>query len=197
MVKNNKPKVLIENTQKLIQGEQELYEYIRNIKEKTLKINYEVGTDNLTEKLKTLSIPVEKFEEKTLSNQKLPLDHVEKSDAERMNLKDEIQSELRLIEKIDKINKAKLYIPKPSTPLSHIRSPVKPKEEISNPFITHFSNQDKNQVLMKRAPQLKEWQTLTGEGEYDHTSFIKTIGKLQEDDAIPHELMTARLHSLF
>ncbi|MBW0562380.1 hypothetical protein O181_102095 [Austropuccinia psidii MF-1] len=115
-----------------------------------------------------------------------------------MNLKDEIQSEIRLVtEKVDKINEASLNIPKLSTPFSHIRSPVKPKEEINNPFITDLSNQQNYQVLMKEEPQLKEWPTFTGEGEYDHMSFIRTIDMLQEDYAIPDKLITARLHSLF
>ncbi|MBW0539255.1 hypothetical protein O181_078970 [Austropuccinia psidii MF-1] len=84
-----------------------------------------------------------------------------------------------------------------STPFSHIRSPVKPKEEIKNPFITDLSHQDNNQVSMKEAPQSKEWPTFTGEGEYDHMSFFKTIDMLQEDYAIPDKLITAILHSLF
>ncbi|MBW0587060.1 hypothetical protein O181_126775 [Austropuccinia psidii MF-1] len=198
MIENNKPKVLIDNTQKLIQGQQELYKYISDIKEKTLTINYDVSIDNLTEKLNKLSISVETFEEKTSSHQKLLLDHVEKSDEARMHLKDDIQSEIRLItDKMDKINEANSNMPKLSTPFSHIRSPVKPKEELTNPFITDLSHQDNNQVLMKEAPQLKEWPTFTGEGEYDHMSFIKTIDMLQEDYAIPDELITARLHSLF
>ncbi|MBW0520249.1 hypothetical protein O181_059964 [Austropuccinia psidii MF-1] len=88
-------------------------------------------------------------------------------------------------------------MPKSSTPLSHIRSPVKPKDELTNPLITDLSHQDNNQVLMKEAPQLKEWPTFTGEGEYDHMSFIKTIYMLQEDYAIPDELITSRLHCLF
>ncbi|MBW0516887.1 hypothetical protein O181_056602 [Austropuccinia psidii MF-1] len=50
---------------------------------------------------------------------------------------------------------------------------------------------------MKEAPQLKEWPTLIGEGEYDHMSSIKTIDILQEDYSIPDELITARLHLLF
>ncbi|MBW0567729.1 hypothetical protein O181_107444 [Austropuccinia psidii MF-1] len=50
---------------------------------------------------------------------------------------------------------------------------------------------------MKEAPQLKEWPTFTGEGEYDHISFIKTIEMLQEDYALPDELITAILQSLF
>ncbi|MBW0536792.1 hypothetical protein O181_076507 [Austropuccinia psidii MF-1] len=59
-------------------------------------------------------------------------------------------------------------MPKLSTPFSHIRSPVKPKEEITNPFIIDLSHQENNQVLMKEVPQLKEWPTFPGEGEYDH-----------------------------
>ncbi|MBW0589489.1 hypothetical protein O181_129204, partial [Austropuccinia psidii MF-1] len=50
---------------------------------------------------------------------------------------------------------------------------------------------------MKEAPQLKEWPTFTGEGEYDHMSFIKTIDMIQEDYAIADELITAKLHSFF
>ncbi|MBW0504899.1 hypothetical protein O181_044614 [Austropuccinia psidii MF-1] len=50
-----------------------------------------------------------------------------------------------------------------STPFSHIRSPVKPKEEIKIPFITDLSHQDNNQVLMKEAPQLEEWTIFTGD----------------------------------
>ncbi|MBW0587107.1 hypothetical protein O181_126822 [Austropuccinia psidii MF-1] len=115
-----------------------------------------------------------------------------------MNLKDDIQNQMRLItEKMDKMNEANLNIPKFSTPFSHIRSPVIPKEESTNPFITDLSQQENNPVLTKEAPQLKEWPIFTGEGEYDHMSFIKTIKILQEDYAIPYELITARSHSLF
>ncbi|MBW0512576.1 hypothetical protein O181_052291 [Austropuccinia psidii MF-1] len=179
IVENNKPKVFIDNTQKLIQGQQELYKYIKDIKDKTLTINYDMSIHNLTEKLNKLN-------------------HVERSDEARTNLKDDIESEIRLItEKMDKMNEASLNMPKLSTPFSHIRSPVKPKEEITNTFITDLIHQDNNQVLMKKAPQLKEWTTSTGKGEYDHMSFIKTIDMLQEDYAIPDELITARLHSLF
>ncbi|MBW0556459.1 hypothetical protein O181_096174 [Austropuccinia psidii MF-1] len=88
-------------------------------------------------------------------------------------------------------------MPKLSTPFSHIRSPVKPKEEITNPFIKDFSHQDSNKVLFKEAAQSKKWPTFTGEGEYDHMSFIKTIDILQEEYSILDELITARLHSLF
>ncbi|MBW0506796.1 hypothetical protein O181_046511 [Austropuccinia psidii MF-1] len=65
IVENNKPKVSIDNTQKLIQGQQQLYKYIKDIKHKTLTITYDMSNDNLTEKLNNLSISVERFEEKT------------------------------------------------------------------------------------------------------------------------------------
>ncbi|MBW0565221.1 hypothetical protein O181_104936 [Austropuccinia psidii MF-1] len=114
-----------------------------------------------------------------------------------MHLKYDIQNEITLItEKMDKINEANLNIPKLSTPFSHIRSPIKPKEEVTNPFITELSHQDNNQVLMKEAPQLKEWPKFTDKGEYDPMSFMKTIDMLQEDYAIADELITARLYSL-
>ncbi|MBW0503247.1 hypothetical protein O181_042962 [Austropuccinia psidii MF-1] len=115
-----------------------------------------------------------------------------------MNLKDDIQSEIRLItEKLEKINEANLNIPKLSTPFLHIISPVKPKEEITNPFITDLSHQENNKVLMKEIPRLKKWPTFTGEGEYDHISVVKTSEILQEDYAIQDELIMARLHALF
>ncbi|MBW0539579.1 hypothetical protein O181_079294 [Austropuccinia psidii MF-1] len=63
--------------------------------------------------------------------------------------------------------------------------------------MTDLSNQYNSQVLMNVAPELKEWPTFTGEAEYDHMSFSKTIDLLQEDYSIPDELITARLHSLF
>ncbi|MBW0536512.1 hypothetical protein O181_076227 [Austropuccinia psidii MF-1] len=156
-----------------MQGQQELYKYIKNIKDKTLTVNYDVSIDNLTEKMNELSIYLEKFEENTSPHQKLLLDHVEKRDEARMHLKEDIQNEIRLItEKMDKINEANSNMPKLSTLFSHMRGPVKPKAELTTPFITDLSHQDNNQVLKKEAPQLKEWPTFTGEGEYDHMSFI-------------------------
>ncbi|MBW0532710.1 hypothetical protein O181_072425 [Austropuccinia psidii MF-1] len=95
---------------------------------------------------------------------------------------------------MDKVNEANLNMPKLSTPFSHIRSPVKPKEEVKNPLISSLSHQENNQVLMKERHQLNEWPTSTGGGEYDHMSFIKEIDMLQEDYALPDELITARLH---
>ncbi|MBW0550617.1 hypothetical protein O181_090332 [Austropuccinia psidii MF-1] len=42
IVENNKPKALIDNSCKLIQEQQQLYKYIKDIKDNTLTINYDV-----------------------------------------------------------------------------------------------------------------------------------------------------------
>ncbi|MBW0577073.1 hypothetical protein O181_116788 [Austropuccinia psidii MF-1] len=198
MVENNKPNVLIENTQTLIQGQQDFFKYTKDIKDTALKINYDVSIDDLTEKLNKLSMSVEGFEENTSSHQKLLPENVEKGYEKRMNLKDNVQSEIGLInEKMDKISEANLNMLRLSPQFSHIRSPVEPKEEKTNPFILYLSHKENIQVLMKEALQLKEWPTFTGEVEYDHMPFIKTIYMLQEDYAIPYGLITSILHSLF
>ncbi|MBW0583031.1 hypothetical protein O181_122746 [Austropuccinia psidii MF-1] len=145
IVENNKPKVLIDSTPKLLQGQQELYKSINYIKDKTFTIPYNVSIDNFTEKLNKLSTSVENFGEKTSSHQQLLLDHVEKSDEERMHLRDDIKSEIRLItEKMDRINEANSNMPKLSTPFSDIRSHFKTKEELKYTLITDLRHQDNN-----------------------------------------------------
>ncbi|MBW0544082.1 hypothetical protein O181_083797 [Austropuccinia psidii MF-1] len=49
----------------------------------------------------------------------------------------------------------------------------------------------------KDIPELGEWPTFSGEGEYNHMIFMKTIGMFKEDFNIPDEYISARLHSLF
>ncbi|MBW0566689.1 hypothetical protein O181_106404 [Austropuccinia psidii MF-1] len=125
--------------------------------------------DNLTEKSNKLTIYIEKLEENTSSHQNLLPDHAGRSVETRINLKNYLQNEIRLItEKMDKTNEASLNITWLSPPFSHIQSLFKPKKEMKNPFITDLNHQDNRQVLIKEAPQLKEWPTFTGEGEYDH-----------------------------
>ncbi|MBW0489797.1 hypothetical protein O181_029512 [Austropuccinia psidii MF-1] len=105
-----------------------------------------------------------------------------------MNLKDYIESEIRLItEKMNKINQANLNMSRLSTSFSHIKSPVKPTEERTIPFIKDLSHQDNNKVLIKESTRLKEWPTFKDEGENDDMSFRKIIEMLQEDYAIPDE----------
>ncbi|MBW0502167.1 hypothetical protein O181_041882 [Austropuccinia psidii MF-1] len=158
-------------------------------------MNYDQCFDKLNEKSNKLSISVEKSDEKTSLHQKLLLDYVEKSDEAKMNLRDDIQSEIRLITgKTDKINEDNLNMLKLSTLFGHIRSPVKLKKEITNPFRKDLNPKNKNQCLMKEASQRKEWPTFTSENEYDHMSFNETIYMFQEEFAIKDELMTARFN---
>ncbi|MBW0545008.1 hypothetical protein O181_084723 [Austropuccinia psidii MF-1] len=49
----------------------------------------------------------------------------------------------------------------------------------------------------KEIPRLEEWPTFSGEGEYNHMEFMKTIDMFKEDFNIPDEYISARLHSLF
>ncbi|MBW0535655.1 hypothetical protein O181_075370 [Austropuccinia psidii MF-1] len=49
----------------------------------------------------------------------------------------------------------------------------------------------------KDIPRLEEWQTLSGEGEYNHMELMKTIDMSKEDFKIPDEYISARLNSLF
>ncbi|MBW0468829.1 hypothetical protein O181_008544 [Austropuccinia psidii MF-1] len=88
---------------------------------------------------------------------------------------------------MDKITEENFNMLKLSTPFSDIIIPDKPKEEIKNPLMTNLSHKDNEKVSMKETPQLKKWSTLTGEGQYDHMSFIKAIDMLKKDYDITDE----------
>ncbi|MBW0540366.1 hypothetical protein O181_080081 [Austropuccinia psidii MF-1] len=45
--------------------------------------------------------------------------------------------------------------------------------------------------------KLEEWPTFSGEGEYSHIEFIRTIDIFQEDLHITDEIIVGKLHSLF
>ncbi|MBW0584799.1 hypothetical protein O181_124514 [Austropuccinia psidii MF-1] len=54
-----------------------------------------------------------------------------------------------------------------------------------------------NVISAKDIPKLEEWPKFSGEGEYNHIEFIRTIDMLQEDFHIPDEIIVGKLHSLF
>ncbi|MBW0492543.1 hypothetical protein O181_032258 [Austropuccinia psidii MF-1] len=54
-----------------------------------------------------------------------------------------------------------------------------------------------NVFNFKEIPILEEWPTFSGEVEYNHIEFMKTIDMFKEDFKIPDEYISARLHSLF
>ncbi|MBW0586073.1 hypothetical protein O181_125788 [Austropuccinia psidii MF-1] len=52
-------------------------------------------------------------------------------------------------------------------------------------------------VSVKDIPKFVELPTFSGEGEYNHIEFIRTIDMLQEDFNILDEIIVGKLHCLF
>ncbi|MBW0529842.1 hypothetical protein O181_069557 [Austropuccinia psidii MF-1] len=79
-------------------------------------------------------------------------------------------------------------MPRHSTPLNEENISVKVR---LTPFL------GENVISAKDIPKLEEWPTFSGEGEYNHSEFIRTIDMLQEDFHICDEIIVGKLHSLF
>ncbi|MBW0578471.1 hypothetical protein O181_118186 [Austropuccinia psidii MF-1] len=79
-------------------------------------------------------------------------------------------------------------MPRHSTPLTEEKCSVKGS---LTPLL------GENVVSVKDIPKLEEWPTFSGEGEYSHIEFIRTIDILQEAFNIPDEIIVGTLHSLF
>ncbi|MBW0517203.1 hypothetical protein O181_056918 [Austropuccinia psidii MF-1] len=109
--------------------------------------------------------------------------HLAKSDSERQNLKNEI---IANVEKIH--NNCEPQIPRHSTPLNEEKRSI-------NGSLTPFLGE--NPICAKDIPRLEELPTFSGEGEYNHIDFIRTIDMLQEDFHIADEIIVGKLHSLF
>ncbi|MBW0584416.1 hypothetical protein O181_124131 [Austropuccinia psidii MF-1] len=111
--------------------------------------------------------------------------HLERSDSERKKLKEEI---LAQVEQIHKNYESNPHMPRHSTPF--------PEEKLSvKESLSHFLGE--NFISAKGIPKLEEWDIFSGEGEYNHIDFIRTIDMLQEEFNIPDELLVGKLHSLF
>ncbi|MBW0561630.1 hypothetical protein O181_101345 [Austropuccinia psidii MF-1] len=109
--------------------------------------------------------------------------HLAKSDSERQKLKTEI------IANVEQIHKNYLpHIPRHSPPLTEEKLSVK---GCLTPFL------GENVISAMVIPKLEEWPAFSGEGEYNHIDFIRTIDMLQEDFHIPDEIIVRKLHSLF
>ncbi|MBW0549121.1 hypothetical protein O181_088836 [Austropuccinia psidii MF-1] len=109
--------------------------------------------------------------------------HWAKSDSERQMLKDEIIANVKQIHK-----NYEPHMARQSTPLTEEQLSVKGS---LTPFL------GKNIISTKDIPNLEEWPAFSGEGEYNHIEFIKTIDMFQEDFHIPDEIIVVKLHSLF
>ncbi|MBW0590610.1 hypothetical protein O181_130325 [Austropuccinia psidii MF-1] len=79
-------------------------------------------------------------------------------------------------------------MPRYSTPLTEEKLSVKGN---LTPFLGG------NPICARDIPKLEEWRRFSGEGEYNHNEFIRTIDMLQEDFHIPNEIIVGKLHSLF
>ncbi|MBW0555220.1 hypothetical protein O181_094935, partial [Austropuccinia psidii MF-1] len=109
--------------------------------------------------------------------------HLAKGESERQKLKNEI------IANVEQIHKNYVtHMPRHSTPLTEEKRSVK---GTLTPFL------GENAISAKDIPKLEEWPTFSGEGEYNHIEFIRTIDMLQEDFHIPDEIGVGTLHSLF
>ncbi|MBW0562405.1 hypothetical protein O181_102120 [Austropuccinia psidii MF-1] len=109
--------------------------------------------------------------------------HLQKSDSERQKLKDEINANVEQIQK-----NYEPHIPRNSTPFTEEKRSVKGS-------LTQFLGE--NIISSKDIPKLGEWPTFSGEGEYNHIEFIRTIDMLQENFHIPDEIIVGKLHSPF
>ncbi|MBW0519222.1 hypothetical protein O181_058937 [Austropuccinia psidii MF-1] len=111
--------------------------------------------------------------------------HLERGDSKRKKLKEEI---LAQVEQIHKNYESNPHMPRHSTPLTEEKLSVK---ESLTPFL------GESFISAKDIPKLEEWPTFSGEGEYNHIEFIRTIDMLQEEFHIPEEIIVGKLHSLF
>ncbi|MBW0547741.1 hypothetical protein O181_087456 [Austropuccinia psidii MF-1] len=109
--------------------------------------------------------------------------HLAKSDSEMQKLKN---GSIANVEQIHKNYEP--HMPRNSTPLTEEKLYVK---GTFTPFL------GENFISAKDIPQLVEWPTFPGEGEYNHIEFIRTIDMFEEYFHIPDEIIVAKLHSLF
>ncbi|MBW0530755.1 hypothetical protein O181_070470 [Austropuccinia psidii MF-1] len=79
-------------------------------------------------------------------------------------------------------------MPRHSSPL--IEEKLNLKERLTN-FLSE------NAISAKDIPKLEEWPKFSGEGEYSHIEFIRTIDIFQDYFHIPDEIIVGKLHSLF
>ncbi|MBW0583420.1 hypothetical protein O181_123135 [Austropuccinia psidii MF-1] len=93
--------------------------------------------------------------------------HLAKSDSERQKLKNEI------IANVEQIHKNyEPHMPRHSTPLTGEKPSLKGS---LNPLL------GESVISARDIPKLEEWPTFSGEDEYNHIEFIRTIDILQED----------------
>ncbi|MBW0523885.1 hypothetical protein O181_063600 [Austropuccinia psidii MF-1] len=141
----------------------------------------------ITRQQKELRIKVQTLENSTGHKAALLQEQFGKSDKARLELKEDIQSSINNIS-------LKNQFPRQST-LILDRNVLKLNNDVNH---TISSNVEVETACnFEDLPRLEEWPTFSGEGEYNHMEFIKTIDMFKEDFNIPDEYISATLHSLF
>ncbi|MBW0579055.1 hypothetical protein O181_118770 [Austropuccinia psidii MF-1] len=115
--------------------------------------------------LKELRRQVQNLESSTGHHADLFQEQLEKSDKERHELKEDIQSSIHNIS-------LKNDLPRQYTPILH-RNVL----NLNNDLHTTISSNAEMETAcnFKDSPRLEEWPTFGGEGEYKHMEFMKTI----------------------
>ncbi|MBW0574289.1 hypothetical protein O181_114004 [Austropuccinia psidii MF-1] len=111
--------------------------------------------------------------------------HFARDDSESNKLKEEILAQVKQTHKNYESNP---HMPRHSTPLTEEKISVKESMTLSL---------GENVISAKDIPKLDEWPKFSGEGEYNHIEFIRTIDMLQEYFHIPEEIIVGKVHSLF
>ncbi|MBW0548108.1 hypothetical protein O181_087823 [Austropuccinia psidii MF-1] len=141
----------------------------------------------MTIQLKDLRIQVQSLENSTGHNAALLQEQLEKSDKARLELKEDIQSSINNIS----LNN---NLPGQSTPILD-RNVLNLNNDLHHKISSN--SEVETACNFKDIPSLEEWPAFSGEGEYSHMEFMKTIDMFKEDFNITDKYISARLHSLF
>ncbi|MBW0494195.1 hypothetical protein O181_033910 [Austropuccinia psidii MF-1] len=124
----------------------------------------------ITKQLRELRIKVKNLENSTGHNAALFQEQLEKSDKARLELKEDIQSSINNIS-------LKNELPRQSTPILD-RNVLKLNNALHH---TISSNAEVDTACnFKDIPRLEVRPTFSGEGEYNHMEFMKTIDMFKE-----------------
>ncbi|MBW0565241.1 hypothetical protein O181_104956 [Austropuccinia psidii MF-1] len=141
----------------------------------------------IARQLKELRIQVQNLQNSTGNHAALFQEQLEKSDKARLELKENIQLSINNIS-------LKNEFPRQSTPILNRNVP-----KLNNDLQHTISSNEELEAAcnFEDIPRLEEWPTFSGEGEYNHMEFMKTIDMFKEGFNIPDEYISAKLHSLF
>ncbi|MBW0490316.1 hypothetical protein O181_030031 [Austropuccinia psidii MF-1] len=137
--------------------------------------------------LKELRIQAQNLENSTGQNADLFQEQLEKSDKERLELKEDIQS---IINNISLKNE----FPRQSTPILD-RNVLSLNNDLHHTISRNA--EFKTVCNFKAIPRLEKWPSFSCEGEYNHMEFMKTIAIFKEKLNILDKYISARLHSIF